>query len=150
MGSAKPRIHVREGTPADVPILTKIHFDAFAPDPAGQILNPKGLSEDAKLKFGIGLFPPDTPGVKSSEESLVTVAELLPEDGPDDGPGEIIAYGKWSIYREARPKEEWDVDLVFTADMVGEGGDPEAYQFFIGGLAKLTKSFTRGDPHMCK
>ncbi|KAK0656915.1 hypothetical protein B0T16DRAFT_48970 [Cercophora newfieldiana] len=144
MAAPKPRLCLREATPADASALAEIHFAAFGPFIVNQLLFPGGITADAKEKAASSMFSPPDP--KSSSERLIVVAELVPEDGPPDGPGEIVAFAKWSLRRKPVPEEEWNAPQPpLQPDMLGEGGNIEVYDWFIGNLHRRLKEHVRGD-----
>jgi len=149
MADPKPRLRIREAVPADATALAEIQFSAFGPDIINRLLFPNGVTEDALAKSASWLFTP--PDAKQSSERLLTVAELVPEDGPADGPGEIVAFAKWSLRRQPAPEEEWNVEPpVMTPSMIGEGADLEAYKWFHGTLHRRFREIGRGDPMLCE
>ena len=150
MAAVRPRIRVRKATPADGPALADVHFAAFGPDIMSHLMYPDGVSQDAMAKFATSLFPSAEPNGKADVETIVMVAEALPDGSPDDGSGEIVAFGKWYLNRNPRAEAEWNVERVMTAEMLGEGVNVEAYQWFIGTLDRKAKSFMRGDPSVRK
>ena len=142
--STNRRIRVRDATPADIDVLTDIHFDAFGTDVMGGLLSPGGISEEQKKKFGETLLPPSTP-VPGEGETIVKVAELLPEN--DDGAAEVIAFGKWVLFRHPRPEEEWNIDIPYqTLEMLGEGANPEVHTAFLRVLHVKRRDLAKGDP----
>ncbi|KAK0730199.1 hypothetical protein B0H67DRAFT_475633 [Lasiosphaeris hirsuta] len=146
--SVKPRIRVREATPADVPAMVDIHYDAFGPDVINQLLFPGGVTQDARDKLSLTFFPPAVPGAKPGPETTYMVAELLPEGVPDGGPGEVVAFAKWVLFREQRPEEEWNTPRVVTAEMLGEGSNPEVFNSFIGAMHMAKVEQAKGDPYL--
>jgi hypothetical protein len=113
--ATNPRVRIREATPADVDAIVDVHFAAFDDDVMNQLMNPGGVSEDARQKFGSRLLqqfaaPSGTDTSPPREENFLLVAEYLPEDGP----GEVVALAKWLLHREPRTEEEQSAQ-VFNA-----------------------------------
>ncbi|KAJ9157536.1 hypothetical protein NKR23_g216 [Pleurostoma richardsiae] len=148
MASAqKPRLRLRKATPTDVPDIVRVHAEAFGPGIMDHIMYPGGFTEDARAKFGATFFPAPDPSKPSSGETIIVVVERAPEDGVDDAPGEIVAFGKWIIYRGPRPEEEWNVAArEMTQEMLGEGADLVAYKAFIADHHYMRKKAMKGDP----
>ncbi|CAN8106537.1 unnamed protein product [Discula destructiva] len=160
MASARfpnPNLRIRPATPADVPDLVRVHFDAFNPDVMNRLMHPGGGSAEARVLFGKKTFFPapaaqeDVPQV----EFITMVAELIDDDDDeeddDDGTtnkAEIVAFAKWKLVKEPGLSEEkWNVEeKPMTAKMLGEGADADVFNTFIGGLHRLTRKWVKGDP----
>lgn len=143
------RIHIREATPADVPVIADVHFDAFGLGVMSQIMHPGGVSDDAKAKFAATLLPPrddSKPGI----EVRIWVAELRPESG-QDGDAKIVGFARWIIYHAERTEEQWNLPVMpMTMEMLGEGSNPEAVNWFLGGLHKKARPLIGGEANACK
>ncbi|KAK3329935.1 N-acetyltransferase-like protein [Apodospora peruviana] len=141
------RIRVRDATEADVPAMVDIHFDAFGADVMGQLLNPGGVSEDAKQKLGAGFTPPFEETVEKGK-ILLKVAEIIPGDAADDDktPGEVVAFAKWVLFRRPRTEEQWNVKQTFTEEMLGKGTNIEVYSDFIERLHDERRQLAKGNP----
>lgn len=152
MTNSKPRLRIREAVLADARTLAEIHFAAFGTSVISQLLYPNGPSEDTVARFTARIFPPPdskaTPerDPSSSERSLV-VAELLSEDGPDDGPGEIVAFARWALRKEAVPQEVWDVEPP-VPDSLGDGGNIEMFKWFNMALDRRVREIVKGEPNL--
>lgn len=145
MSSTNPRVRVREATPADLDVLIDIHFDAFGPNVMGELLSPGGVTEEQKKKFGETILPPATP-VPSEGETIVQVAELLPENDDGSAP-EVVAWGKWVLFRHPRTEEEWNVEIPYeTLETLGEGANPEVHNAFLRGIHVKRRDLAKGDP----
>lgn len=143
--STNPRIRVRDATPADLDVLVDIHFDAFGTNVMGELLSPGGVTEDQKKKFGETILAPTTP-VPGEGETIVKVAELLPEND-NGGAAEVVAFGKWALFRHPRSEEEWNVEIPYqTLETLGEGANPEVYNDFIRALHVKRRDLAKGDP----
>ncbi len=153
-----PRLRLRDATPADLSRLTDLFFDAFKLDTGNRLMHPNGVSASAKEKFSSSFFPsaetdsepgrgPNGEHPKKGEK-IIMVAELLPPEGPQDGPGEIVALSRWTVNREPREEWDWDHNVPLTAEMMGEGVNLEVANAFIGDLKRLERKHTRGDPHI--
>jgi hypothetical protein len=145
MAAPKPRIRVRRAVPADADTLVDIFEAAFAPDVMQGLMHPGGFTADARAKFGATFFPNDKKG-----ETIVMVAERLPDDGPDDGPGEMVALSKWILHREPRTEDEWNVETPETVETLGEGSNATIHNEFIGGLERKRREQAKGDPALSK
>lgn len=142
----KPRIRVRRATPADVPDLVRIRFDAFGPGVMNQLMHPNGGSASARANFGKSFFPPQPAGEQHPPdvENITMVAEVLPEE-------EIVAFAKWRLVKEPLPEEKWNAaEQPMTAEELGEGSNVDVYRAFIGGLHRLRKRWMRGDSCVCE
>ncbi|KAK5651509.1 hypothetical protein OQA88_11963 [Cercophora sp. LCS_1] len=122
MASANPRIRIREATRADAAIMTEIQFAAFGTDVINQLMFPT-VTEDAKKKHTASVLADMTPDGKKSSETILMVAELLPEDASVNGPGEVVSFGKWILRRQPVSEGEWSVETPVTAEMLGEGSN---------------------------
>ncbi|KAL2021603.1 hypothetical protein VTK56DRAFT_6956 [Thermocarpiscus australiensis] len=152
MAAGNPRIRVRQATPADAQAIVDINFRAFDDNVMSGLLHPGGVSEDAKAKFASRLFPKpsdvenNAEGVAKKEESLVIVAEYLPEDGAADGPGEVIAFAGWALHREQLPEEEWNKDFTPTSELYGDGCDINVAAAFFGAMSRKQRAHAKGEP----
>lgn len=141
-----PRIRVREAVPADAEAITNTLFDGFSVDAMNQLMYPNGVSDESRSKFAALLFSPIPP---SEGEKLMMVAELLPEGS--DGPGEIVAFSGWRLFRNPRAEEEWNVkEEPKTQEQLGEGCDVRVFNEFIGGLHRKRREHMKGDPGLGK
>lgn len=142
-------MRVRPAEAADVDAIARIFFAAFAADPLNLIMYPGGPTEDAVAKFAGSIFDVPVEG----REVPVVVAELVGEgDGEGEGQdgAEVVAFGKYVVFSQTRPEEEWNKPLVFTAENLGEGADLDVFNGFIGGLHRMRTAAVRGDAHVCK
>ncbi|KAK3393250.1 N-acetyltransferase-like protein [Podospora didyma] len=149
--TSKPRVRVREATPADVDQIIDVHFAAFANDSFNQLMYPNGVSADARAKFAASFFPPETPDTAAAAikkgESLVMVAELFPDGNGGHSSGEIVGFARWVLQREQRTEEEWNVvQPPPTEEMLGKGVDVDVYNAFIGELHNWRRKSAKGDP----
>ncbi|KAM7194032.1 hypothetical protein V8F20_008128 [Naviculisporaceae sp. PSN 640] len=149
MGSITPnaRIRLRDPTPADLPIMADIHFNAFGTNVMGKLLSPGGVTEAQKQRFAAQLYPPPEPTIENGEV-IFKVAELFPEGVSDDAaPGEVIAWAKWELYRHPRTEEQWNVEVPFqTLESLGEGSNPEVHNAFLRALHIKRRDLAKGDP----
>ncbi|KAK3388095.1 hypothetical protein B0T20DRAFT_109133 [Sordaria brevicollis] len=137
-----PRIRVREAVPADAEAITNIMMDGFSVDAMHQLIYPNDPSDDSRRKFASGIFTPIPP---NQGEKLIMVAELLPEGS--DGPGEIVAFSDWRLFRNPRAEEEWNIkEEPKTQEQLGEGCDVNVFNEFIGGLHRKRREHMKGDP----
>ncbi|KAK4451414.1 puromycin N-acetyltransferase [Podospora aff. communis PSN243] len=147
MATPKPQLRIRAATQADATTLAEIHSAAFGPDIISQLLFPGGITEDGKAKTAYWMFPPPDPDPKAATpERLIMVAELVPEDGPADAPGEVVAFAKWTLRRKPIPEEQWNADPPIEAGMLGEGSNIEVYKWFNGTLHRRFREIAQGDP----
>ncbi|KAL1864277.1 hypothetical protein VTK73DRAFT_6008 [Phialemonium thermophilum] len=156
MTGASPRIHVRRATKADADAILDIHFAAFLPSATNRLMFPNGVTPDARVKFGQSLFPEEPatgdgaaqkPSGDSGPETIVTVAELLPDSGTEGDAGEVIAFAKWVVYYEPRPREVWDAPRTpMTVETLGEGVNVDVYERFIGEVREMRKKWMKGEP----
>lgn len=150
--ATKPRIRIREAVEADTDIVNDLHFEAFDDNVMNQLMYPGGVSADTKAKCRARMFSNSAPkdDAKKKSETFLHVAELLPEDGPADGPGEIVAIAKWTLYREPRAEEEWKADeFTATTEIFGEGSNLEVINAFIGGMNQKQRDHTKGEAALC-
>ncbi|KAL2137276.1 hypothetical protein VTI74DRAFT_5007 [Chaetomium olivicolor] len=147
--STNPRIRVREATPADVDTMVDIHYAAFDDSIMNHLMYPRGISEDSRKKFAAKILPQPSDGSESAGkkgESLLYVAEYLPEGAPPDGPGEVVAFAKWLLQREQRPEEEWKADdFTATPETWGEGCDVDVVNAFIGEMTRKQRDHAKGE-----
>lgn len=154
--TSNPRIRVRDATPADVETMVDIHFAAFGKSVMTRLMFPAGVSEDARAKFAASFFPPAPAGDGAEPrpkngQTLICVAEYLPEDGTADGAGEIVAFAKWTLYAEPRTEEEWKADARKpTVEMYGEGVDLAAVDTFLGEFSRRRAEYAKDEPTFCK
>lgn len=146
-------LRIRKATPADVPDLVRVQYDAFGPGVMNRLMFPDGGSEDARAKFGKGLFPEegedDDLQPSSAASIIIMVAELLPVAEGEQP--EIVAYGKWRLVKEPVPEAKWSAeDKPLTAEVLGEGSRPDVFNAFIGSLHRMGKKWRKGDPILCK
>lgn len=153
--TSSPRIRVRKATQADVPDIIDIHFTAFDDNIMNKLMYPNGPSEETKAKFGANIMSQpakaDSPEKAATKgENLVFVAEYLPEGGPADGPGEVVAIAKWTLYRQQRPEEEWKAeDFRPTVEAFGEGCNLEVIDEFIGEMNRKQRDHAKGEAALC-
>lgn len=141
-----PRIRVREAVPADAEAITNTMMDGFSVDAMHQLIYPNGVSDESRRKFASRIFTPIPP---SEGEKLIMVAELLPEGS--DGPGEIVAFSDWRLFRNPRTEEEWNIkEEPKTQEQLGEGCDVKVFNEFIGGLHRKRHEHMKGDPGLGK
>lgn len=148
MVALNPRIRVREAVPADADAITNTMHDGFSVDAMHQLMYPNGVSDDSRRKLAARLFSP-TPPRPNEGEKLIMVAELLPEGS--DGPGEIVAFSEWTLFRNPRAEEEWNAkEEPRTQEQLGEGCNVQVFNAFIGGLHKKRREHMKGDPGLGK
>jgi hypothetical protein len=154
MATSNPRIRVREATAADVAAIVDIHFTAFDDNVMNQLMYPGGASADSRAKFGTSVFPHAESGAEDAAktgQSLLCVAERLPEDAPADSPGEIVAFAKWLLHREPRAEAEWKgEDFTATTETWGEGCDTAVVNAFIGEMTRVQREHANGEAALCK
>ncbi|GAB1310616.1 Puromycin N-acetyltransferase [Madurella fahalii] len=153
MTSTNPRIRVREATPADVETIIDINFEAFGDNAIDQLMYPNGVSEDCKKKFGARLLQPkplqgkDGPvSAEQAPQTLVYVAEYVPEPGADDKPGEVVAFAKWRLNRVQQAEAEWKQDFQATSEIFGEGCDLSVIDAFICEMNRKQRDHAKGEP----
>lgn len=158
------RLRLRRATPADLPDIVRIHFDAFGPCIMHRLMRPDGGSESARASFGRsfrfspGDGPPGAAGKEADTsspaavEQFTIVAEAVPaaEEEEEDVAPEVVAFAKWKLVREPLPEEGkrvWDAQREgWTAEELGEGANVEVYAAYIGGLHQLRARWLGGDP----
>lgn len=137
---------------ADGDALAKINSDAFASSVMFRLMYPNGSTADSQAKFVASLFPAektDGPASKPEpRESIIMVAELLPEDPHDDSQGEVVAFSKWAVTREPLPESVWNAAEPLTAAAIGEGVNLGVFKTFIGGIHAMRRSWVKGDPSL--
>lgn len=157
------RLRLRRATPADVPDIVRIHFDAFGPCIMNRLMRPDGGSESARASFGRSFrFSPEDgpPGAAGKQtdppspaavEQFTIVAEAVSAAGEEDVAPEVVAFAKWKLVREPLSEEGtkrgWDAQREgWTAEELGEGTNVEVYAAYIGGLHQLRAQWVGGDP----
>jgi hypothetical protein len=154
--TSNPRLRVREATRADIDAIVDINFTAFDDNVMNQLMYPGGVSADSRAKFGSKIFPADTAvGAAGSPakrgEHFLCVAEYLPEDGPADRPGEVVAFAKWLLHREPRTEAEWrGEEFNATVETWGEGCDVAVVNAFIGEMTRIQRDHAQGEAALCK
>lgn len=153
MASVNPnaQIRIRDPTPADLSVMTDIHFDAFGTNVMGKLLSPGGVTAEQKKRFAANLLPLPEPTIENGEV-ILKVAELFPEGTSDDAAaGEVIAFAKWELYRHPRTEEQWNVDIPLqTFETLGEGSNPEVHNAFLRVLHIMRRDLAKGNPVLSK
>lgn len=148
--SQKPRLRLRRATPADVPDLVRVHFDAFGQGVMHRLMYPGGPSEGGRARYAAAFSPPPAgdgdPSKPSPVDTFIMVAETLPVEGEAGGRPEIVAFAKWRLVKEPVPEDTLEPLREFTAAELGEGTNVEVYNAFIGGLHQLRRKWMKGDP----
>lgn len=154
MATNNPRIRVREATPADVDAIVDIHFAAFDDNVMNQLMYPGGPSADSRAKFGANVFPrPESNAGDAAKtgQSLLCVAEYLPEDATADSSGEVVAFAKWLLHREPRAEADWKgEEFNATTESWGEGCDTTVVNAFIGEMTRIQRDHAKGEAALCK
>lgn len=152
--TAAPRgqIRLRRATPDEREAIARIHFDAFGPGPMASLLNgPEGVTEQAVHGFAMDLFPGPDHDVASKGERFITVAELVPDDDSSNGQAaapEVVAFGKWTLYRHERDRAQWDVEEPAVPKEGTAGSCAEVMDAFIGDLHRRARALAKGEPHL--
>ena len=152
----RPRLRVREATPADIEAIVDVYFAAFDDNVMNQLMYPHGVSADARKKFGARLFPQPTSkdagqGTTAKGQGFLYVAESLPDGASPDATGEIVAFAKWLLQREPRPEEEWEnEDFTATAEVWGDDCDLGVVDAFIGLMNRSQSEHAKGEAALCK
>lgn len=149
------RIRVRAATSADLDTIADIQFAAFDDSIINQLIYRNGVSEQHKRLFRSRLLPPPATGPNAEDAAkqggpFLCVAELLPEGGPTDGPGEVVAFARWVLHRTPRSEEEWNTPFVASVETHGEGCDLSVVHAFIGRLVQRSKELTKGEAMLCE
>ncbi|KAG7292835.1 hypothetical protein NEMBOFW57_002880 [Staphylotrichum longicolle] len=149
MATNNPRIRVREATPADIDAIVDIHFAAFDDNVMNQLMYPGGPSADSRAKFGANVFPrPESNAGDAAKkgQSILCVAEYLPEDATADTSGEVVAFAKWLLHREPRVEAEWKgEEFNATTESWGEGCDTAVVNAFIGEMTRIQRDHAKGE-----
>ncbi|KAK4098602.1 hypothetical protein N658DRAFT_517913 [Parathielavia hyrcaniae] len=142
------RLRLREATPDDIDAIVDINFSAFDDNVMNQLMYPGGVTADSKAKYAAKLFPQDgTESPAKKGQSLLWVAEYLPEEGPGDKPGEVVAFARWVLHREPRTEAEWKADgfTAATTETWGEGCDVAVVNVFMGGMTRAQRDHAQGE-----
>lgn len=144
------RLRLRRATPADLPDIVRIHFDAFGPCIMHRLMRPDGGSDSARAHFGRSIsFSPED-GEPSAVESFTMVAEAVPAGEEDAAAPEVVAFAKWKLVREPLAegaRTAWNARRDgWTAEELGEGTNAEVYAAYIGGLHGLRERWIGEDP----
>ena len=91
-------LQLREGVHADLDRLMDIQFQAFGPDPLDQTFFPNGVSPDTRARM-TEYARRDM--LDNLHATFMTVIDLERDN-------EIIAFGKWYIYKHDRTESEWN------------------------------------------
>ena len=128
---------VQKAQEADIPRCLDIMYAAFSNDPWDRIMYPQTP-------------PPNARGNSTRrwryeilEDPHITVLKVVDTDEKD----EIIAFGRWHVYRNERPESEWKNMAPRDWD---EGTNVEAANAFYSAIRQTRKKFMKGDPHCCK
>lgn len=158
-------LRIRDATEADVPAIAAIFFDAFGDGVISRLMYPRGHSDPLVLaKFAESvLAPPEQPPLAKRPlpvEHVVMVAEVLAGEDPEDleekgggqeGQGEIIAFAKWRVVKEALTEDEWDVEIkAKTAEEVGPWMDVDFTNAFQTDVKSMMKGYQKGEPLICE
>ncbi|KAK3300595.1 uncharacterized protein B0H64DRAFT_414465 [Chaetomium fimeti] len=149
--ATRPHLRVREATPADVEAIVDVYFAAFDENIMNQLMYPHGVSAETRNKFGARLLPPPASedagkDTTTKGQTLVYVAEYLPEGTSTDSPGEIVAFGKWLLQRGPRPEEEWkNENFTATAEVWGDDCDLGVVDGFIGLMNRSQSEHAKGE-----
>ncbi|KAI9879338.1 MAG: hypothetical protein M1830_008798 [Pleopsidium flavum] len=116
----------------DLPRIIHVQFTAFADDAMSRIMfptpTPASTLEKAVNRAREDMRNPD-----------VTFTKVVDTDS-----GDIIAFGKWVIYKHERPEEEWTKE---TKRDWGEGTNVEAADTFIGAVNQKRRKIMAGKAH---
>lgn len=153
--SQKPQISVRKATRADIDDVVRIYADAFGPGVMDKLMYPNGMTHEAKSKLTTSMIKTVDEAEASgrddskpkAKESFLIVAEIDRSEGQCSP--EVIAFAWWTVWREPRPEEEWNVPDS-PAAYTDEGVNAEVKGAFIGGIHDMRRRNMRGDPGICK
>ncbi|KAH6650508.1 hypothetical protein F5144DRAFT_481517 [Chaetomium tenue] len=141
--TTRPNIRIREATPADVETIVDVYFAAFDDNVMNQLMYPGGVSADARKKFGAKFLP--QPASEDAGQSTTAKGQNFVYVATDTS-GEIIAFAKWLLQREARPEEEWiKEDFTATVEGWGEGCDLGVVDSFIGLMNRAQSEHAKGE-----
>lgn len=127
-------LHLRVGVNADLERIMDIQFEAFGPDPWNQTLFPNGISPDSRARL--------TEYAKKDMDENPHVTFMTVVDTELDN--QIIAFGKWYIYKQERPESEWNKS---DSRVWGEDTNREAIHAFFTPLGEKRRKYMAGKPH---
>jgi hypothetical protein len=152
---------------SDARTLTSVVFQAFLPnDPFESMIYPFGPTPKAMEHEYQGIMKNfEDPNVQYIKVVDTEIRELnrpiykaieLIYQAPKDG-SEIIAFARWKIWKEERPKEVWDalwgpgkIDLMNAVDGILNDVDVVVEQEFYKNGQTMRRKHIQGDPCICK
>lgn len=150
-------LRIRDATEADAPAIAAIFFDAFGDGVISRLMYPRGHADPSiSAKFAESVLAPPEPPPHAKRplpvEHVVMVAEGVSTVAEqEEGQGEIIAFAKWRIVKEALTEDEWDVEIkAKTAEEVGPWMDADFTNAFHKDVKKMMKGYQKGDPLVCE
>jgi hypothetical protein len=129
-------IDILPAAEADLPRIIDIQGASFAPNPWSQVMFPRGYDEECKAKMveeGRGNF---------QDPTTVYMKAI------DTESGEIISFARWHVYKQARPRSEWDTPA--KPEYLGPNVNSEAYNEFMRLVHERRKQHLGGKPHCSK
>jgi len=128
-------LELSKASEGDLPRIIHVQFTAFADDAMNRIIFPTPLPASTLEKV-----------VDHAREDMrnpdVTFMKVTDTDS-----GEVIAFGKWIIYKHERPEEEWKKEA--KRDW-GEGTNVEAADAFLGAFNEKRRKIMTGKAHCCR
>ncbi|KAK4193216.1 hypothetical protein QBC35DRAFT_99517 [Podospora australis] len=146
MTPQEPLVRVREAVPADVDDIIHIHYSAFDDDVMNELMHPGGATEESRKKFGERVFPKEDTSADAAKKGkdMLYVAEYFPEG--EGTPGQVIAFAKWTLYKEPRAEEDWkNENFVPTAENFGTTANLSVIDAFIGELHRKQRDCAKGE-----
>jgi hypothetical protein len=88
---------------------------------------------------------------------LITFVWILNGKKADKNGNKIVAFARWKIWKEARPKEVWDVlwgsgeiDLTGVQEGILDDVDIIVEQAFYKNGQRMRRNYVKGMPCICK
>ena len=134
-------LQIVEAVEADLPTLLDIQLAAFQPLPIQQLMYRGGYtpsSTAASLERMRSDF-------RTAGATFLKVVD--PTLAPAEAPDSIIAFAKWEIQPQLRPRAEWDKEYPMPADL-GAGVDRAVMVAFLQGIRARRAAAIKGKPHM--
>ena len=126
---------VLEVVEADTSRITEIWAAAFHKDPIHNAMFPKGTTPETMAKM-------KSNSIQELRDPSIKYMKVVDTDHEN----EIIAFGKWHIYRQERLESEWNV--LDSRDW-GRDVNQEVSEAFFAELGARRKKFMAGKPHAC-
>ena len=128
-------LELQKAVDADMPRIVDIYFEATARS-WQETMAPNGVSTVSRDIM-----------IDNNRKNLRDPCCAFMKVVDTDLDNEVIAFGKWFIYRNERPKSEWDRE---DSREWGPDWNREVLREFFGELGAKKRKHIAGRPHCCK